>query len=324
METETLTFIGVSTGQSSILKFFPQWARILGLNARIRGCDIPLGAPAFSYRRIVQDIRSDPTARGALITAHKIDVLHACRELFDCLDSHAELCGEVSCIAKVDGGLQGFATDVVTSGIALCQIVPADHWESAERDVLCLGAGGAAIAISVHMAERARIDAHPRRFMLVDIVPERLDAIRRIHAKLDAAIQFDYHLHRDAGENDALMKELPAGSLVINATGMGKDLPGSPITAAARFPQDGLVWELNYRGERQFMRQAREQAAERDLTIEDGWNYFLQGWTHVIAQVFNIELSNRMFEKLAAIAAAYRPDQSGRRNESDRAIQKRD
>ena len=139
------------------------------------------------------------------------------------------------------------------------------------------------------------------------MMPERLDAIRRIHQKLDTAIQFDYYLQGDTVENDALMGELPAGSLVINATGMGKDRPGSPISDAARFPQNGLVWELNYRGERQFMRQAQAQAAQRNLTIEDGWKYFLHGWTQVVAEVFRIELTDVMFKQLTAAAAAHRP-----------------
>ena len=44
------------------------------------------------------------------------------------------------------------------------------------------------------------------------------------------------------------MEALPAGSLVINATGLGKDRPGSPLTDHCKFPENGLVWELNYRG----------------------------------------------------------------------------
>ena len=307
MVTETFIFVGVSTGQSSIMKIFPEWAKILGLDAQLHGCDILLNAPAASYRRIVQEIRDDASVRGALVTAHKIDLLHACRDMFDNLDPHAEICDEVSCISKVDGRLLGFAKDTISSGLALDHFVPADHWDSGQGNVLCLGAGGAAIAISVCMAERSRYFAHPRRFALVDMMPERLDAIRRIHQKLDTAIQFDYYLQGDAVENDALMGELPDGSLVINATGMGKDRPGSPISDAARFPQNGLVWELNYRGERQFMRQAQAQAAQRNLTIEDGWNYFLHGWTQVIVEVFQIELTDVMFKQLAAAAAAHRP-----------------
>ena len=31
---------------------------------------------------------------------------------------------------------------------------------------------------------------------------------------------------------------------------------------------------------------------EHNLTIEDGWVYFLHGWTQVIAEVFHIELTS--------------------------------
>lgn len=311
MPIETFIFVGISTGQSSIMKIFPEWAKILGLNANILGRDIPLNAPPASYRRIVKDMRADPAVRGALVTAHKIDLLQACRDLFDYFDPHARICDEVSCIAKVDGLLHGFAKDTTSSGTALDRFVPPDHWQGGRRDVLCLGAGGAATAISVCLAERSRNAAHPRRFLLVDIVPGRLDAIRRIHDKLDTAIQFDYYLQGDAAENDALMRQLPQGSLVINATGMGKDRPGSPISDMARFPVNGLIWELNYRGERRFLQQAEAQAEARHLTIEDGWHYFLHGWTQVIAEVFQVEVSDEAFERLQAAAAAHRPAHHG-------------
>jgi shikimate 5-dehydrogenase len=57
---------------------------------------------------------------------------------------------------------------------------------------------------------------------------------------------------------------------------MGKDLPGSPITDSAVFPQDARVWEINYRGELNFLRQARRQARTRSLVVEDGWICFLR------------------------------------------------
>ena len=310
MSTESFIFIGVSTGGSSIMKIFPQWARILGLRAKLRGCDLPLNAPAASYRRVVKQIRDDPAIRGALVTTHKIDLLRASRDLFDWLDAQALLCDEVSCIVKTGGRMKGFAKDTVASGAALDHFLPPGHWhegcDEGGRDVLCLGAGGAATAISARLAERSRQAAHPRRFLLVDIDPLRLQAIRRIHDKLDTAIQFDYFLHSDAAENDALLRQLPAGSLVINATGMGKDRPGSPITDGARFPQHSVIWELNYRGERQFLRQAEAQAAARNLSIEDGWHYFLHGWTQSIAEVFGLKISAEVFARLEAAAAAQR------------------
>ena len=37
-------FIGVTTGQSSIMRIFPIWAKALGLDACIKGIDITLHA----------------------------------------------------------------------------------------------------------------------------------------------------------------------------------------------------------------------------------------------------------------------------------------
>lgn len=298
-----LIFIGVSTGGSSIMRIFPKWSDILGLNCDIAGVDLPLRAPAESYRRVLREIIDDPSASGALITAHKIDLLQACGDMFDELDRYALVCDEVSCIVKGPGKLLGFAKDAISSRQALDHFVPRGHWSSAERDVLCLGAGGAAVAISVCLASAA--SDQPRRFLMTDIAPARLDSIRQVHKRLDTRLQFEYHLSESAADNDALLHDLPPGALVINATGLGKDKPGSPLTPAARFPQDALVWELNYRGARDFMRQAESQADACNLTVEDGWRYFLHGWTEAIAEVFNLALDSATFAKLSA--SAYRP-----------------
>lgn len=303
--TAKLYFIGVTTRQSSIMKVFPKWADILGLDAQILGWDVPIRAPAAAYRRLVQHIQDDPQTVGALVTTHKIDLFRACRERFDELDRYAHICHEVSCIAKVEGRLKGFAKDPISSALALDHFVPAGHWQTGERDVLCLGAGGAATAISVCLSEGPRAGGHPRRIILTDVLPQRLAAISEILRKLDTGIQFDAILAQETSRNDACLRDLPAGSLVINATGLGKDRPGSPLTDAAQFPQNGLVWELNYRGERRFMQQA--QAQSHHLTIEDGWAYFLHGWTQAIAEIFQIQLTNEIFQQLDEAAAALRP-----------------
>ncbi len=305
--TAKLYFIGVTTRQSSIMKVFPKWADILGLDAQILGWDVPIRAPAAVYRRLVQHIQDDPQTVGALVTTHKIDLFRACRERFDELDRYAHICHEVSCIAKVEGRLKGFAKDPISSALALDHFVPAGHWQAGERDVLCLGAGGAATAISVCLSEGPRAGGHPRKIILTDVLPQRLAAISEILRKLDTGIQFDAILAQETSRNDACLRDLPAGSLVINATGLGKDRPGSPLTDAAQFPQNGLAWELNYRGERRFMQQAQAQAQSHHLTIEDGWAYFLYGWTQAIAEIFQIQLTNEIFQQLDEAAAALRP-----------------
>lgn len=109
----------------------------------------------------------------------------------------------------------------------------------------------------------------------------------------------------DPLENDRLMASLPVGSLVVNGTGMGKDSPGSPITDDALFPEQGLVWEFNYRGELDFLHQARRQEQARGLVVEDGWRYFIQGWTSVIEEVFDVAITPDVLDGLSEIAIGY-------------------
>ena len=116
-------------------------------------------------------------------------------------------------------------------------------------------------------------------------------------------------------DNDAVLDRLSPGALVINATGLGKDAPGSPLTGAARFPDRAIAWDLNYRGDLLFLDQARAQKAARHLQVEDGWSYFIHGWTQVIAEVFDIAIptSGPGFDAIAGIAARVTGRTNGRR-----------
>ena len=89
---------------------------------------------------------------------------------------------------------------------------------------------------------------------------------------------------------------------------LGKDSPGSPLTDQAGFPEGGIVWEFNYRGDLLFLAQARSQMTARGLTVEDGWVYFIHGWTRVMAEVFHIDIPDRgpVFDELSGIAATTR------------------
>jgi shikimate dehydrogenase len=302
----TMYFIGVTTSRSSIMKVFPKWSEVLGLGAQMVGYDAPIHAPADVYRSIVQYIKADPLSMGALVTTHKIDLLQAARDLFDFLDPHAQLCGEVSSISKRDGKLEGHAIDPISSGLAWEAFVPKGHWGRTGAHVLCLGAGGSAVAITDYLASRPDPADWPRKFVVVDLSQDRLGSLQAMNKKLSADIQFEYVCNDDPARNDATMASLPTGSMVINATGMGKDTPGSPLTDNGLFPQNGLVWELNYRGELDFMRQAKRQVESRSLTIEDGWVYFLHGWTQVIAKVFHLDLTPELFAQLDRASASIR------------------
>ena len=94
--------------------------------------------------------------------------------------------------------------------------------------------------------------------------------------------------------------------MVINATGMGKDTPGSLLCADAPFPHHGVIWELNYGGELDIMRQAEAQRAARNLTVFDGWDYFLHGWSQVISHVLHVKIDPFLFAHLSELAASVR------------------
>lgn len=302
----TMYFVGVTTTKSSIMKVFPEWSKILKLGAQIEGYDAQIHAPAEDYRAIVRHIKQDPLSMGALVTTHKIDLLEATRDMFDELDPHAKFCGEVSSISKSNGKLVGHAIDPISSGLAWEAFVEPGYWGRTGAEVLCLGAGGSAVAISVYLANRPNKADRPRKFIVVNRSPGRLESLKKIQAQLNTDIEFEYIHNQDPVKNDVIMEKLPPGSMVINATGMGKDTPGSPLTDNGLFPEQGIAWELNYRGELDFMHQAEHQVSTRGVRVEDGWIYFLHGWTQVIAKVFHLDLTPELFKELDHAASAIR------------------
>ncbi|MGC1784746.1 MAG: hypothetical protein WA708_19685 [Acidobacteriaceae bacterium] len=304
---ERMYFLGVSTHQSLIMKVFPLWMEELGRpNVYLEGMDLKLHDDPENYRRVVTRIKEDPTCLGALITAHKINLLKAARDLFNYLDPLSQISGEISCISKLQGELQGHAMDPITGGLSLDAILEAGYFGRTGGHVLSLGAGGSTTALLLHFSRKTDPADRPLRIVIVNRSPGRLEELRRMVPSLNMDIEFEYHCQQDPRQNDKLMEMLPSGSVVINATGMGKDLPGSPITEAGTFPAHGVAWELNYRGELQFLHQALAQREERNLTVEDGWVYFLHGWTQVIAQVLHIEIDAALFSRLAARAEVIR------------------
>jgi len=302
----TLYFIGVTTGRSSIQKVFPRWARQLGLDAAVLcGIDIPIHAPAETYRGVVSFIKDDPLSLGALVATHKIDLYLACADMFDAIDPHARLMGEVSCLSKADGQLVCHAKDPISSGLALEAFTPSGHWARTGAKALCIGAGGSTIAISWYLSRPSRGADRPSRIVVTNRSSARLEKLARIQESFDTDTPFDYILAPTPAMNSRAVDRVPAGSLVVNATGLGKDAPGSPLDGTETFPSGGLVWDLNYRGDLVFLEQARAQQESRSLHIEDGWIYFLHGWTQVVAEVFHlpIDASGPNFDTLSRLAA---------------------
>ena len=296
-----LYFIGVTTGQSSIMKIFPKWASYLGINACIKGIDVKPHAPAEDYREIASFIKKDPLSAGALITSHKLDLFTACRDLFDYTDPYAEKLGEVSSLSKNNGLFCAHAKDPISGGMALEDLVPRFFWAGHNGEVLLLGAGGSSLALSLYLMRKTAEEDRPGRITITNRSEERLVSAKAALSQCNnTEIRFR-HCPCPA-DNDRQIAALPPYSLIINATGLGKDAPGSPATDAVSFPEHSLVWEINYRGDLLFMRQALAQKEEKKLIIENGWNYFIYGWTQVIQEVFHITIDAKQLNELSRIA----------------------
>jgi len=303
----TFYFIGVTTGKSSIMKVFPLWMKVLGHEEVVmEGVDCKIHDDPEVYRRAVAQIKYDPRSLGSLVTTHKIDLLTAARDMFDYLDPYAIITSEVSSISKLDGRLEGHAKDPLTSGASLDAIIEKDYFAKTHGDVLCFGAGGSGVATLLHLINKKDKGDRPKKFVFVNRSQGRLDHAKEMVGGLHTDIEIEYACNADPLVNDKIMEKFPPYSIIINATGMGKDTPGSPITWQGKFPVNSIAWEFNYRGELDFLHQALAQVESRKVIVEDGWLYFVHGWTQVVAQVLHFELTPALFDQLNQAASTVR------------------
>lgn len=307
--TPTFYFIGVSTGSSSIRRVFPAWAEHLGLDATLAGIDLALDDDPANYRAVVRGIKDDPHSLGALVTTHKLNLYRAAADLFDEIGPDTETLGEVSSISKRGTGpgtaLYGDAKDPITCALSLDAVVDDGYWTRTGADLLLLGAGGSSLALTLALHRRALAGREvPGRIVVSNRRAGRLTEMRQIHQRIGFTIPIEYHLAPVPTDNDALVAARPAGSVIANATGLGKDRPGSPLTDAVRFPGGARAWDFNYRGDLVFLDQARAQSETTEVIPVDGWFYFLHGWTRVIAEVFAVPIptSGPEFDELSRLA----------------------
>ena len=309
----TMYFIGVTTGKSSIMNVFPDWADFLELgDVELKGIDLAVHDSRENYQEVLEFIKEDRLSRGALVTTHKLDIYQAGKYYFDLLGHDAHDLGEISSIYKLEDKLIGEARDSITSGLGLKRFIPEGHWKRTGGRIFIIGAGGSALALSTYLMRNACPDDCPDRIIISNRSEPRLDTMKEIHHHIAAESEIpmlrDYRHAETPESNDAVVAELPPGSLIINATGLGKDRPGSPLTDQVEFPENSYVWEFNYRGDLVFLDQAEAQKEEKNLTIIDGWDYFIYGWTRVIADVFHIDIpvEGPGFDRLSEIAAVHR------------------
>jgi shikimate 5-dehydrogenase len=278
----TVFFLGVTTAASGAARLFPRWMEALGIEALLEGVDIPLGAPAHRYRRFVRRLEGEGTA-GAVITSHKLDLYRSCRYLLTPADPLVEILGEVACILPRTNGLAAHTIDPLSSRRALHEMLKARSGKITEA--LVLGAGGAGLAVVLALPElsEGRVTLADTRLDRLEHASQALDRLPQSTSITTAAIPL-------GGDADDLVGSLSPGSVIVNATGLGKDVPGSPVTDAVSWPEGSLLWDLNYRGELTMLKQAGGRATERSLEIHDGWRLFLHGWALALSLLFDLEV----------------------------------
>jgi shikimate dehydrogenase len=283
----TVLFVGVSTAGSQIHQRFPAWTSGTGL--QVVGVDIPHAPPLETYRFLLTVMRDTSNIVGAVVTSHKVRLLEAASDLFAHLDTTALAAREVNAIHRApNGDLHGAATDPIAVRLTLEEALGTGFTQES-RHVVCLGAGGAAIAILLAICDTDSIESpistgsgtrSPTTSLRFDVTDTRDGALRHFDqvASQNPCTRYANIRLEGAARNDEVVTTAPLGSLIVNATGMGKDQPGSPIAPEVIFPKRSRVWELNYRGNLSFLRHAQAQQTQQDLEIYDGWRYFLYGW----------------------------------------------
>jgi shikimate 5-dehydrogenase len=234
----------------------------------------------------------------------------AIADLVDDADPLAAMTHELNGLDTRDG-VRGVARDPEALDVLLDAMAP---WFEPGGSVVCLGSGGAAIALMLAMGldVQATLDSgrpvprDPRsgrgELTILGIDPAALDEVRRVRrrAGLDGAVAVA--LARSPADAAARTRSAPPGSVIVNGTGLGKTAPGSPLPDRAAFPARALAWDLNYRGPLTFLAQARAAGA----AVVDGWDYFLAGWTAALAAITGVEPAPDLLARVRTAAAGLR------------------
>jgi shikimate dehydrogenase len=301
-------FLGVSTAGSAVHRYFPRWAGHLPEPMQLIGVDLPVAAARLKYEGLLDWIARTQQIRGMVITSHKIDLFRAGDGRFAAADRLSATLGEISALRRTrSGDLLAYATDPLSCRAAAAELNPGT-WSG---KTICFGAGGAAVALvtaltlpgtempretwasqgsraGTRRASVRRVPVSDGDVHVTDVRAERLAHLMRVARSLGVADQVVPHLQQDAAGNADLLAGHPDARLVVNATGLGKDNAGSPLTGEAVFPLGCVVWDMNYRGPLTFLRQARAQREARGLRIADGWRLFLHGWTNALAPILGV------------------------------------
>lgn len=295
-------FVGVTTRSSAVVKVFRAWCDILGVNWTLAHWDLAINSPSSEYDKIVSNFRSNDVA-GGLVTTHKTNLFSYEWRNLDLVEPLSIILNEVGVIFKRDGELCGGVSDVRSGGIILESLTASQAWLEGNRHVYILGAGGAGLAALWNLGGMGIGEA--KRITIVEPNIERRGLAERLSSSSSFQCPTTVVAGKD-GQADSYINSLERGPLIINATGLGKDRPGSPVSSNFIFPQSAVVWDFNYRGELEFLGQAEKQAKERNLSVHDGFQYFACGWSVVMSRVAGRSWNPHVFSQFLKEASAQR------------------
>jgi shikimate 5-dehydrogenase len=278
----------------------PGWSRALDVDIELDCQDLPVGVDASAYAALLDDLRSDSRALGMVVTTHKARLWESCAELFDEVTPACREVGEASAIACRNGRLIADASDVRGVGRAVERVLDADQWRSGNHEAIVLGAGGAGISLAFNLVDRLP-GLGATRVVLTDADSARLEVARALRRSWDRADRLEIESAVGAN-NDRLVGAALPGTLIVNATGMGKDRPGSPVSID--LPKRTIFWEFNYRGPRDLLERARSNAVTDDLLVVDGRDYFICSWLEALCSVLGREASVELFDAFEQEASA--------------------
>ena len=269
----------------------------------LEGVDLPIGAPAVDYVAFVDRIREDASIAGAVVTTHKAGLYSACAARFDTVTDLAAMLREVGGISAVGGTLKADAPDARSVARVARRLLGDARWVAGPRHVVILGAGGAGLSLAYGLCDGPP-EIAARSIVMTDVDPARVDEARSIASRWRRS--FVVAVERaGSGANDRLIGDAPEGTLIVNASGVGKDRPGSPLAPGTPLPRHSIYWDFNYRGALELLRSARVQAEERDLLVADGSDYLACGWLEALCFVLGREPTEpRLHAFDAAVRAA--------------------
>ena len=286
--------MGVDPAGSRAHKVYSRWACALGLPPILRTVSLPVGTAASAYRECVAGLSNDQNVLGVVITSHKTAIVDTAHDLIGGFTELAGRLREAGVLVRRQGALTADAPDVASSRRAVGILLSDARWAAGDGDVIIFGAGGAGRALAYALSRDATA-LGVRSITLADCVIGKAAAVA--NACASARLQIPVRaVDSTPRQNGTLLARSAAGTLIVNATGLGKDAPGSPVDDSVAFPSRAIVWDFNYRGERRFLRHARTSYAHRDLRVEDGRNYFVAAWTEALARIAGSTPTDELYE----------------------------